>query len=144
MEYLEKEFEEALAGRDVWLKIKNKYGFTNGCGMAVFPSEDEALNKEAVRLLPEYRRKLFLNKVVAVTDQAAVTDLLKNVISGEIFCENLAQEEIQLLLKYYRLVIPCAHISVVSMDEPYGNGNLLKEMDVDFEDFIMSAIYKVR
>ena len=144
MDYLEKEFEEALAGRDIWLKIKEKYGFTNGCGMVIFPSEDETLNRAAVELLPEYRKKVFLKKIIAVTDKAAVRGLLKQVTGQEIFCENLEQEALRLLLKYYRLVIPCAHISVVYTDEPYGEGNLLREEDVELEDFIMSAVYKVR
>lgn len=144
MEYLEKEFEQALAGRTVWLKIKEKYHFTNGCGIVVFPSEDEALNREAVRLLPEYREKMFLNKVIAVTDNEAVVNVLNNVVDQNIYCEMLRQDEVNLLLIFYRLVIPSAHFSVVSMEEPYGNSNLLREMDVDFKDFILSAIFKVR
>lgn len=144
MECLEKEFEKALEGRAIWLRIKEKYNFTNGCGLVIFPSGDEVLNKEAVKLLPEYRKKLFLNKVIAVTDNEAVGEMLNCVINQDIFCENLRQTEIKLLLQYYKLVVPCAHISVVSIENPYGNRNLLDELDVDFEDYIMSAIYKIR
>lgn len=141
---LEKEFCCAKEGRLVWHKIKNKYSFTNMFGLVIFPMTDMNINKEAVALLPDYKEQMFLQKIVVVTNQEAVICELKAAAYENICYELVSDEQMRQLLMYYRLVYFCAHIVVVSLEEPLGNTLLLRNERVNLKTYILSAIYKVR
>lgn len=144
MAELEKEFRHALSGREVWLKIKKKYEFTNEFGIVLFPSENQDLNTEAAALLPSYKSRAALKKVVAVTCRKSAACLLSCLAEENIEYEMLGQEEMEDLLGYYRLVSFCAHVIVVSLDKPYCEKHFLTETGITLENFVKNAIYRVR
>ena len=102
------------------------------------------MNSAAIELLPDYRAQMFLAKIVAVTDQEDVFGTLGKLKYENICCEKISGEEMKKLLKYYCLVVFCAHTAVVSLQEPFGNYSLLQDGGIDLKSFIFSAIYKVR
>lgn len=141
---LEREFEFALEGRKIWLMIKEKHGFVNQDGIVIFPSANQMLNREAAAMLPQYRDAYFLDKIVAVTNQKDVAGFIASLCHENVCCEELAAGEMEALLKYYQLVWFCTHIVVVSMEEPFGEDYFLNVSGVQLQEFIMSAIYKIR
>lgn len=141
---VEKEFQEAREGRLIWLEIKRKYSFTNSFGLTIFPTEDFDLNTEAIILLTDYKKQMFLQKIVTVTNQLDVFNTLKQFEYEDIYCEKISDQEMKLLLKYYQLIKFCAHIAVVSLQEPFGNYSLIYDGEIDLKKYIFSAIYKVR
>lgn len=141
---LEKEFGQALNGRDIWLKIKEKYSFISPYELIIFPTENHVLNKEAIKALPVYIDKVFLDRVVAVTDQELVIESIAGLGLENICCEKITSEEMSVLLTYYRLVTFYPHVSVISLAEPYGDDYFFCESEIDTQNFILSAVFKVR
>jgi hypothetical protein len=140
----EKGFQEAREGRLIWLEIKRKYSFTNMFGLTIFPTKDFDLNSAAITLLNDYKKQMFLQKIVAVTNQEDVFFVLTQLGCSDIFSERISDYEMRCLLKYYQLVKFCAHIAVVSLYEPFGNYSLIRDGGIDMKKYIFSAIYKVR
>lgn len=141
---LEKEFCHALKGRRIWQEIKGRHGGANMFGLVMFPSEDSVVNSEAVALLPRYKERMFLQKVVAVTSQGGVIHALETAGYEDICCESLSHKEMKQLLTYYRLVPFCVYTAVVSLEEPFGNASLLYNGGMDLRSYILLSIYKVR
>lgn len=141
---LEKKFCYALAGRCIWKKIKESNNFTNRDGLIIFPSNDFNVNSQVITLMPDYKKRMVLKRIVLVTDQENVIHMVENVGDKEIYWERIAHEEMEQLLKYYRLVHFCGHVSVVSLEEPFGNTSLLYDAGINLSSYILSAIFKVR
>lgn len=142
MENIENEFNYALEGRKIWILIKEKYNFSNQCGLVIFPSDNQTLNIEAVKLLPDYKKRNLLDKLVVITSQKVIIDSLKQLHDKSIYYELIDKKNIDLLLKYYCLVPFWIHIVVISLDEPFGNSILLNKYDIDYKNYILSAIYR--
>ena len=141
---LEKEFCCACGGMPVWHKIKKKYNLTDRFGLVIFPMADFNINCVAVKLLPDYIERMFLQNAVAVTDQEEGVRLLREIECEKVFCESVSHEEMRQLLRYYRLVQFCTHIIVISLEIPFGNDTFLRNSGINLHSYISSAIYKMR
>ncbi len=142
MENVENEFNHALEGRKIWLSIKEKYNFSNQCGLVIFPSDNQTLNIEAVKLLPDYKKRVFFDKMVIITSQKGIIESLKLLCDESVYYELFEKKKIDSMLKYYCLVPFWIHILVISLDEPFGNSILLNEYKIDYKDYILSTIYR--
>lgn len=137
-------FEKAKAGRELWLSLSEKHNIDSDCGVIVFPVRDDELNREAISLLSAYMERFHLRQIYAVTDQESVIETIKGMDCHEIMDIGLSETEMDNLLKYYRMAEFTAHIAVVSIDKPFGNDYLIKKKGLSMQDFILSAIFKMR
>lgn len=141
---LDAEFEKAAEGRKIWLMLEEKYGIGIDCGILIFPTNDNVLNIETIQLLPVYLERFHLRKIYVVTDQETVIKTLRDLFAKEIEEIEISHDEMNGLLKYYRMVDFSSHIVNVSLEEPFGNDHLLKKKDIDLRDFILSSIFRMR
>lgn len=138
------EFEKAAEGRKIWLALEERYHFGIDCGIFIFPTDNSVLNIETIKLSPVYSERFHIRKVYAVTDQRAVMEALKDSDVREIGEIEVSHDEMDSLLKYYRIVNFSPHIVIVSLKEPFGNDYLLRKKNIDLKDFILSSIFKMR
>lgn len=141
---LEVEFEKAAEGRKIWLALEERYETGLDSGLFIFPTDNDAVNRETLQLLPAYLERYHLGKVYAVTNQETVMQMLENLSVQKTVGIELSDDEMDSLLKYYRMVHFSPHIVMVSLEEPFGNDYLLQKKKIGLKDFIMSALFKMR
>lgn len=138
---LEEHYKIGAIGRELWLKIKEKYdfGYEYSC-LVIFPTANQNLNNAAIEGLPEFVERKYLKKVVLVFPKTFWEEVL-TIKDCEVYREILTEEEIQQLLKYYRLLQFTKHIVVISMSLPYGNGNMVGINDITYHDYVSKGLY---
>lgn len=141
---LDAEFEKAAEGRKIWLALEERYHFGIDCGIFIFPTDDSVLNIETIKLSSVYSERFHLRKVYAVTDRRTVIEALRDSDVHDIDEIEISHDEMDMLLKYYRIVNFSSHIAIVSLEEPFGNDYLLRKKSIDLKDFILSSIFKMR
>lgn len=138
------DIDDAKRGREIWLRIKGEYSFEpiNDC-LIILPSREIKLNQAALRDIPDYMRRKYLHKAIVVssTDMSLIESMQEPAEGRQIFFKQLEQIQCEQLLKYYRLTQFTKNIIVVSLEEPYGNGNIIGKEGITLEDYIRNAIF---
>ncbi len=150
---LYKDLECAKKGREIWLEIKEKYSFEpeSGC-LVLMPSADKQLNQAAMRHLPHYMERKYLDKavVICMEEKLLIEEMQKgkpaeeNNTAGrtrQIITVQLEADKIAQLLKYYRLIQFTKNIVVVSLEEPFGNANIIGREGITLENYVVDALY---
>lgn len=136
------EYQSALRGREYWMSLKKQYGLDEKTGLFLFPSLDNELNQEAIKLLPWYLKKKYLTMAVIVTDQEAVVKQADSVKKEEaVFLRKTDGDSLNDLLNYYRLVQFHSAVVVISMEEPYGNRHIIGKAGITLNDYVRNALY---
>lgn len=138
---LQEDFKMAERGREIWLSIKEKHQLNNECYLIICPSSDGALNKEALNLLPDFLQRKYIDKAVIVALDIQLQKELSKGTYVSISLEVLRYEDIEALLKYYRLVQFIKNIAVISLEDPFGNAGIIGKGDITLTDYIRDSIY---
>ena len=141
---LQADIEAAKKGREIWLEIKEQYSFEplNDC-LVILPSQEKRINQAALREITDYMRRKYLYKsiIVSITGVPLAKSGQKFAEGRQIFFKQLEGIQCEQLLKYYRLTQFTKNVIVVSLDEPYGNGNIIEKEGITLDDYIRNAIF---
>lgn len=139
---LQEDYAVALEGRKCWLKLKAKYYLDTDWYLIICPTEHKELNACAMENLCEFLKRKYKNKVLIVSLSEQKKDYAKQrEISFEIVEEVLSNEEINSLLKYYRLLQFFPNIVVISNEEPFGNLNIVGKKGITMCDYVNYALF---
>lgn len=141
---LQADIETAKKGREIWLEIKKQYSFEtiHDC-LVILPSRDMELNLVALEEISAYMQKKYLHKaiIISTADISRVESEQSIVEEQNIFFKQLEEIQCRQLLKYYRLTQFTKNVVVVSLNEPYGNGNIIGNEGITLKDYMKNAIF---
>lgn len=139
---IQMDIEEAKAGRQAWLEIKYNHSFDsiNDC-LVILPSQDRSLNQAALKEIPDYLVRKYLGRAIIVSSDMLREDERQIAEKRKLIFVHLGEKQCNQLLKYYRLTQFTKNILVVSLEEPYGNGNIIGKEGITLEDYIRDAIF---
>lgn len=135
------EAQAAMAGREYWLRIKERYLPDEETGLIIVQAREPDMIDTAVRLIPAYLKRKYLKRAILVADQETAAEIgLREKPSGItlVAAERKVLEE---LLTYYRLVQFFHEIAVISVEEPYGNAHIIGNEGIALEDYVRNALY---
>lgn len=135
------EAEMAMAGREYWLYIKEKYQPDEDTGLVIVQTKEQNMTDIAFRLLPIYLKRKYLKRVIVITDQEAIAWVEQRVESDRVTLVAVRRKMLEELLIYYRLVQFFHEIVVISLEEPYGNAHIIENEGITLEDFVKNALY---
>lgn len=135
---IQEDFEQAEYGRRIWCRLKEREHWTEKDCLIIFPTEHEQLNELAVKWMKGYIEKKHFEKVIVISYDS---NLLSKVCGGNIIKEVMKKEDINHLLKYYRLQQFASNIVVASLESPYGNMHFVGHKGITLEDYVINAIY---
>lgn len=141
MEELKPYFQLALSGREVWIRLKETYKINEYCFLVLCPSDEILLNKAAMENLDEFLKRKYIKRAVVVSIYTDIRRLCEDSKQAEIQFVCISQEEMEGILKYYRLTQFTQNIVVISLEEPFGNGNIIGKEGITLEDYVRNAIY---
>ena len=127
-----KYFVMAWQGRRIWLKLKKQYRIIDDVCLVIMPENDDEMNLCALNHIDNFLKKKHLQKAIVVTINKH-NDLFKLQNSDKIDIVYISDRDIELLLKYYLLVMFKDNISVISLSAPYGSKGLLKKPGVTLD-----------
>lgn len=141
---LQTDIEAAVKGREIWLRIKEQYSFEmiNDC-LVIIPSLDKELNRAALEEIPNYMYRKYLRKAIIIssTDLPLIESGQESAEKQQMFYIQLERVQCEQLLKYYCLTQFTKNVIAVSLEEPYGNGNIIGKEGITREDYIRNAIF---
>lgn len=141
---LQTDIEAAKKGREIWLEIKKQYSFEpiHDC-LVVLPSREKELNSSALEEIPAYMQRKYLYKaiIISTADVPRVESEQSIVEERQIFFKQLEEIRCGQLLKYYGLTQFTKNVVVVSLNEPYGNGNIIGNEGITLKDYMRNAIF---
>ncbi len=140
---LRMDVEEARMGRQIWLEIKKKHSFDyrDDC-LVILPSPKSDLNQIALEKLSEYIKRKYLKKAVIVSCYRTILESDKYILDHSwMEFEWIDEGQCRELLKYYRLTQFTKNVVVISLEEPFGNKNIIGKEGITLSDYIVHAIY---
>lgn len=135
------EMEMAVRGREYWIHMKEKYVPDEETGLVIVQSEEQEMIDTALRLLPVYMKRKYLKRVIVVIEQKTAAGIEKEKNSDAVIFVAAQRKEIEDLLAYYRLVQFFHEIAVISVEEPYGNANIIGKEGITLYDYVKNALY---
>lgn len=141
---LQVDIESAKRGRELWLEIKGQYSFEsiNDC-LVILPLQEEKLNQAALKEIPDYMQRKYLYKaiVISISGIPQTEQRQKSAKEQQIFFKRLEKMQCRQLLKYYCLTQFTKNVIVVSLEEPYGNGNIIGKKGITLDDYVRNAVF---
>lgn len=134
---IEIDFGIAQHGKDIWDALQKKYRINNEWLIVILVWGYENVNAIVLKKILSYLNRKYMDKVIFISvDKCQVSDMSDK----EIVWEQVKKEEIQMLLKYYRLVQFAKNIVITAIEEPYGNWGIVGKADISLEDYVENAI----
>lgn len=129
--------EKALKGREIWLAIKTKYGIDDHSCVVLLDCECET---ESIvnEILPRYLKKKYLDKAV-VLSSADISEYVNE--AGNIICHRIDITAKDLLLAYRKASKFFEYFIVVSLEEPFGNFNLVGKYGITMDSYIEGTFF---
>lgn len=141
---LQADIEDAKRGRELWLEIKGQYSFDpiNDC-LVILPSQERKLNQAAMKEIPDYMERKYLHRAIIISISSVPLTEQGQQFAEErqIFLKQLEKVQCKQLLKYYRLTQFTKNVIVVSLEEPYGNGNIIGKKGITMDDYVRNAVF---
>lgn len=140
MEELMEDYKLAERGRKLWLEIKDEYKVDALWYVVICPKKDETLNRLVLKHLPDFLERKFISRAVVISeDEARGKKPVEN--NGTVVCfRQVSRQEIEELLKYYRLIQFEKNIIVASLEEPYGTAGIIGKEGITLEDYVKDAL----
>lgn len=138
---LKEEYQIAESGRKIWLSLKEIYAIDENVYLVIFPMNDHEFNEIALRYLPEFLKRKYINRVVVLHNSQNLSLTSMNNSGIHIEYNEMSQENLDSIIKYYRLVQFAKNIVVISVKEPFGNANIINKAGISVDDYIINAIY---
>ncbi len=136
-----KRAEMAMAGREYWLHIKEKYRPDEETGLVIVQTNETEMADTAVRLLPVYMKRKYLKRIILILDRELATEIKKEENPKSVILVAVERRKIEELLVYHRLVPFFYETAVVSVEDPYGNANIIGKEGITLEDYVKNALY---
>lgn len=133
--------EMAMAGREYWLHIKEQYRPDEETGLVVVQTKETEMVDTAVRLIPVYMKRKYLKRVILILDKEIAAKIKKEENWNTVIFVVAERRQIEELLAYHRLVPFFYETAVVSVEEPYGNANIIGKEGITLEDYVKNALY---
>ena len=132
---LENDYQTALEGRRLWLKIKKKFEFQPEDALIFCSINSSEYLLEVKQWLPGFaERKQFGNTIfVYVGNKGFLQDYHSD---HKIYECCLEKVQMECLLKYYRLTQFVRYGYVISFEWPFGNDCMLGHKGVTFADWL--------
>lgn len=135
------EMEMAVRGWNYWMHIKEKYVPDEEIGLVIVQSEDKAMVDAALGLLPVYMKRKYLKRVIVVMERETADGTGREGTPDSVVFVAAQRKEIDDLLAYYRVVQFFHEIAVISVEEPYGNANIIGKEGITLSDYVKNALY---
>lgn len=137
IETIETAFKLAWQGKEIWKKLEEKYNIDDKWLIVMLVPENDSVNHLVLKKMPQYLKRKYIDQVLLITvDEYQVLD-----ISGKgIEQTRIPEKEMEMLLKYYRLVQFSKNIVVTAIEEPYGNWGIIGKANISLEDYVENAI----
>lgn len=131
----------AVAGREYWIQLKEQYLPDEETGLIIVQTKEQDMIDTAIRLIPVYMKRKYLKRVLVVTDRETAAKVEKQENPDAVTIVAAQRDQMEELLAYYRLVQFFHEIAVVSVEEPYGNANIIGKAGITLEDYVKNALY---
>lgn len=141
MEELKQDLKMAFSGREYWIRLKEKYEIDENYYLILCPTSNFLLNKIAMENLRNFLKRKFIQQAIVLSVFSKIEELCPYSTKKDIQFKYLGQEEMDLILKYYRLLQFFKNIVVISLEEPFGNENIIGKKGISLEDYVKDAIY---
>lgn len=135
------ERDKALAGRKLWLDLKETYGINDLWCLLVLPEEDPALNDCAYHNVYPWMKQRCLSGVCVVKLEDCRVASTSEAGDLTVRYADLKPDEMECLLSYYKLCSFFENTVVVSVHEPIGNLNFLGKHGLTLDDFIRETFF---
>lgn len=141
MEKLKTEFQLAYEGREYWINLKERYEIDEYCYLILCPTDNSSLNRIAMENLTDFlTRKYIRRAVVLLTEGESAEDYPRSADMDIRFIQ-ADKKEMECILRYYRLTQFAKNIVVISLEQPFGNENIIGKKGITLTDYVKDAIY---
>lgn len=141
MEELKTEFKSAFKGREYWIDLKVRYRVDENCFLIICPTDNFLLNVIAMENLTDFLTRKYIKRAVILSlnpklekDYPFLTDVNVQFVQVE-------QEKMECILNYYKLTQFTKNIVVISLEQPFGNENIVGKKGITLTDYVKDAIY---
>ena len=134
-------FNTALHGRELWIELKRINQIDENWILILFPVDDSNLINAALKELPLYMRRKYLNSALLIGDNNNVVIDEISVEGLNVLSKHISPEDIESILSYYRLQQFFKNIVVVSLNEPFGSDALIGKKGITIDDYVRDAIF---
>ena len=134
---LQVRMSEAEKGREIWDDLKLKYRVTESDVIVIVGSLDKEFVSKSIDCLREYTDRKNLKREIIVccrNEQMESNDDRRVIYKVE-------NNELNNLLRFYRMIQFTKNIVVLSLEMPFGNKGILEKVGITLEDYIRDAIY---
>lgn len=137
IESIKTDFDLAWQGKEIWEKLVEKYNVDNEWLIAMLIPGYDSVNNLLLQKMPQFLKRKYIDCVLLIAvDECQISD-----ISGKgIEQEQITEKEMEMLLKYYRLVQFSKNIVVTAIEEPFGNWGIIGKANISLEDYVENAL----
>lgn len=141
MEELKSEFQLAYKGREYWINLREKYKIDEYCFLIICPTDDFLLNHIAMENLTDFLARKYIKRAVVLFIQPELSECFSYSANADIQFVQVGQREMECILQYYRLTQFTKNIVVISLEQPFGNKNIVGKKGITLTDYVKDAIY---
>lgn len=134
---LQIKISEAEKGREIWEIIKRKYQVTELDVIVIIESSDNELVSKSIECLRDYSDRKNLKREIVV---CCSNEQIESSDDRRLIYE-VKKEELNNLLRFYRMIQFTKNIVVISLSMPFGNKGIVGKVGITLEDYIRDAIY---
>ena len=138
---LEYFFQKAMKGRDLWLSVKKVYKINEEWCVVIMPDDDLSLKKKAVDVIPEYLNRKYLKKAIIIESWSGKSIDNDYLIDERIVIKYVADEDMNNLLRYYKLNQMFKNVVVISLKEPFGTTGIIGKCGITLDDYVRDALF---
>lgn len=121
--------------------LKENYKIDENCYLIICPTDLFLLNKTAMENLIEFLTRKYIKRAVVLSLYSGLEEFCPQSDMVDVRFHNMDKSQIDCILKYYRLTQFAPNIVVVSLEEPFGSGNIIGKKEITLEDYVKDAIY---
>ncbi|NRT73710.1 hypothetical protein [Clostridium beijerinckii] len=143
---IDKNIEKASKGRQIWIKILEKYGIGDGDYIILMPSLNNEYNYYTLLHLNEFINKVNAKRIILLTHDSVVKKVAK-LFSNKIYdILYFSREDAECVMKFYCLYKFTDSLIIASLDEPEGrNGkSLIGKNGITLEEVIAIGVYGLK
>lgn len=140
MEELAKDCRQAERGRKRWLEIKDEYKIDGLWYVVICPRKDKELCQLVLQQLPYFLERKYISKAMVIMEDSDRENMYIENKDITICFKQAGGQEIDEILKYYRLVQFEKNVVVVSLEEPYGTAGIIGKEGITLKDYVNDAL----
>ena len=140
----EERIMKAKQGRELWLKLVDKYHIDNTVGVILMPHSGEKYNGPVIKYLGEFLKKRGISHALLLTQDEWVsenTGLYKDIAD----VVSLSQEQIEMLIQFYQLYEFAPNIVIASLKCPAGRmgEKLIGKKGLTADEVVRGIVYSL-